>query len=138
MRKGRIVVLIKLLVMTLHLKIVNERTSVAFDDIICLLTPWNTRLSNQTNIMLHFQELLKRPLNLLQTKIRCVFHSNTEFSQNASFFLCSMHLWHKCLERKRELIYALLRKLVWRLFSKARMQFIKAFCFNDLCVRREF
>ena len=39
LRKGRIVVLIKLLVMTLHLKIVNERTSVAFDDIICLLTP---------------------------------------------------------------------------------------------------
>ena len=31
--------LIKLLVITFHLKIVNERTSVAFDDIICLLTP---------------------------------------------------------------------------------------------------
>ena len=31
--------LIKLLVITLHLKIVNERTSVAFDDIICLLSP---------------------------------------------------------------------------------------------------
>ena len=49
---------------SLHLKIVNERTSVAFDDIICLLTPWNTRLSNQTNIMLHFQDLLKKRLNL--------------------------------------------------------------------------
>ena len=59
LRKGLIVFLIKLLVITLHLKIENERTSVAFDDIICLLTPWNTRLSNQTNIMLHFQDLLK-------------------------------------------------------------------------------
>ena len=39
LRKGLIVFLIKLLVITLQLKIVNERTSVAFDDIICLLTP---------------------------------------------------------------------------------------------------
>ena len=31
-----------------------------------------------------------------------------------------------------------LRKLVWLLFSKARMQFIKAGFFNDLCVRHEF
>ena len=31
--------LIKLLVITFLLKIVNERTSFAFDDIICLLTP---------------------------------------------------------------------------------------------------
>ena len=127
---------------TFHLKIVNEGTSVAFDDIICTHSlKHKTIQPNKYNVTLSrsFKVAAESFANWNEMRVISSYvciSSRVIWPKWTGLFMLhvSMTLMFR-VKASANICLALsqlfkLRKLVWRLLSKARMQFIKAFFFQ--------